>query len=274
MARNRNPQAREMADESMVRNLDAQARAIWPQERKLVARYKLPARARVLDLACGTGEMSMRLARIMPGARITGVDIIEAHLELARKRCRRFGRRVQFLNADAFKLPFKDRTFDFVVNRHMLQAVPEPERVVAEAVRVLKPGGRVHLLVEDYAMMHFWPVRTDTDAFWRLGPMTYAQRTGTDLKVGRKAATWLHELGMKDVRVDYAVVDTTRVPRELFAAIWTAWRDGYTDTIAAHSSMTRKQVWDGWNDMLRAIQSPHGYGVWQVPIITGVKTAR
>src|SRR4051812_35072400 len=53
-----NPQAREMADESMVRNLAAQADAIWPQEEPLFDRYQLPAEASVLDAGCGTGEIS------------------------------------------------------------------------------------------------------------------------------------------------------------------------------------------------------------------------
>ena len=57
-----NPQAREMEDESMVRNLAAQADAIWPQEQPLFARYGLPAEAQILDAGCGTGEISMRLA--------------------------------------------------------------------------------------------------------------------------------------------------------------------------------------------------------------------
>lgn len=56
------PQAREMADESMVRNLAAQAEAIWPQEEALVMRYVLPARAEVLDVGCGTAEIVSRLA--------------------------------------------------------------------------------------------------------------------------------------------------------------------------------------------------------------------
>ena len=56
-----NPQAREMADESMVRTLAAQADAIWPQEQLLFGRYQLPAQAHVLDAGCGTGEISTRL---------------------------------------------------------------------------------------------------------------------------------------------------------------------------------------------------------------------
>jgi hypothetical protein len=43
----------------------------------------------------------------------------------------------------------------------------------------------------------------------------------------------LTELGMRDIRADYIVLDTLRVPREIFARIWEAWRDGYTDAISS-----------------------------------------
>jgi len=55
-----NPQAQQMADESMVRTLDAQARAIWPQEIELIRRYVLPEDTRILDAGCGTGEIADR----------------------------------------------------------------------------------------------------------------------------------------------------------------------------------------------------------------------
>lgn len=81
-----NPHAVQMADESMVRNLDAQARAIWPQEAPFLARYRLRERASILDAGCGTGEISSRLALAFAQAEVLGVDIVDAHLELARSR--------------------------------------------------------------------------------------------------------------------------------------------------------------------------------------------
>src|SRR5947207_14176724 len=74
---NLNPQAKEMADESMVRNLAAQAEAIWLQEKHLFDRYRLPVDANVLDAGCGTGEISLRLAQLAPHARVLGVDVID-----------------------------------------------------------------------------------------------------------------------------------------------------------------------------------------------------
>ena len=138
MTENLNPQAREMADESMVRNLAAQAEAIWPQEQRPFDRYRLPAAGTVLDAGCGTGEISLRVARMFPGAQLLGVDIIEDHLELARTRCAALENRVRFENRSIFDLGLPDATYDLVICRHVLQAIPHADRAIAELVRVTR----------------------------------------------------------------------------------------------------------------------------------------
>lgn len=267
----RNPQARQMADESMVRNLAAQAEAIWPQERPYFDGYALPERARILDLGCGTGEISARLADAFPAASVLGVDILDMHIEYAAARYGQLAPRLDFRTGDGYALDLPDGHFDLVVCRHLLQSVPEPERIVAELQRVLKPGGRLHLLAEDYSMMHFHPVRHDTDAFFQQGIVVFGEKTGVDLRSGRKMFSACRELGFEDVTVHYVVVDTVRVERDLFARIWEAWRDGYAGVIAEHSGLAPELVLDIWNDMIACIRNPDGYGVWLIPIITGVK---
>jgi SAM-dependent methyltransferase len=264
-----NPQAREMADESMVRNLRAQADAIWPQEQSLFDRYKLPADAQVLDAGCGTGEIAFRLCRRFPEARLLGVDIIDDHLAVARARCATLGARARFENRSIFESGLPDRSFDLVVCRHVLQAIPHADRALAELVRVTRHGGWVHLIPEDYLMIHFEPRRLDADDFWSVGPRRFGEATGTDLRVGRKAYGMLRRLGLTDLTVDYVVVDPLRVPRATFAAIWTAWRDGYADTIAANTSISRDAFIAHFDDMIATIEDPSGYGVWHVPVVAG-----
>src|SRR5205809_2717138 len=138
------PQAKEMADESMVRNLAAQAEAIWPQEEKIFDRHPAGDGA-VLDVGCGTGEILARLAAKYPQASFVGVDLEEPHLARAAARCAAFGERVRFERGDAMALPFADDAFDLVVCRHLIQAVPDARRVLAEIRRVVRPGGRAHL---------------------------------------------------------------------------------------------------------------------------------
>jgi SAM-dependent methyltransferase len=259
------PQAREMADESMVRNLAAQAEAIWPQERPIFARHPPPRS--VLDVGCGTGEITARLGELFPEASLTGIDLEESHLERARDRYPR----ARFEKGDALALHFGDGQFDLAVCRHLLQAVPDPRRVVQEMVRVLRPGGRLHLIAEDYGMLWCHPTGLDADGFWQRVPHLYGAAIGCDLYIGRKMFTLLHDLGLRDIAVDYVVVDTLRVPRDTFARIWEAWRDGYTDSIVQHTGVPRDEVERRWREMIGAARDPRGYALWQVPVWTAAK---
>src|SRR5690606_8712816 len=68
-----NPQAAQMAHESMLRTLAAQAEAIWPSERALLERYMLRGPIQIADIGCGSGEITARLAGVYPEARVLGV---------------------------------------------------------------------------------------------------------------------------------------------------------------------------------------------------------
>ncbi|MSR63116.1 MAG: methyltransferase domain-containing protein [Planctomycetes bacterium] len=264
----RNPQAEQMAHESMLRTLAAQAEAIWPQERGLFAAYALPEHARILDVGCGTGEIVLRLAREFPRVTLVGIDVHEPHLDVARERSAPLAGRVQFRTGDAFALDFPDKSFDLTLCRHMLQAVPEPERVLAEMKRVTRPGGRLHIVAEDYGMIHCHPCAVDGDRFWREGPIALGKSTGTDLYGGRKAFHWLDQLGLDEIRVDYAILDTVRVERGILGDIFDAWRDGYTEVVAAHSRFSEAEVRASFEAIASSFRDPGAYGVWLLPILS------
>ena len=264
------PQAKEMADESMVRNLAAQAEAVWPLEEPIFDRHSLGS-ASVLDVGCGTGEIELRLAAKYPQATFVGIDLEETHLARARQRCAKFGVRVRFQTGDALAMPFPDEQFDLVICRHVLQAVPDAPRVLKEIGRVLKPGGRVHLIAEDYGMLWCHPTELGSDGFWQAIPPRMSAGFGCDLHVGRKMFTLLTDLKMTDIKVDYIVVDTVRVPRETFARIWEAWRDGYTDALVQFSGVSREEIDRRWREMIGAVRDPRGYALWQIPLWTAAR---
>ncbi len=268
-----NPQAETMASEAMIRTLHAQASALWPQESGLFQRYALPEGANILDVACGTGEISRRLAERYPEARVVGVDVHAPHLARARHEARRLSN-VRFHEDDAFALSMSSASQDLTVCRSLVQSIPRPERVLAELFRVLKPGGHLHLLAEDYGMIHFSPTQLDTDDFWRRGPWTFGDAIHNDLRIGRKMHAVLRELGFEDVTVDYLTVDTIRVDRAHLIQIWEAWRDGYTETVAEHSPMSVAEIRAHWTDMLDCLRNPEGYALWHVPIWSAVKPER
>jgi ubiquinone/menaquinone biosynthesis C-methylase UbiE len=263
-----NPQAEQMADESMVRGLDAQARVIWPQEVPLIRRYALPAEARILDAGCGTGEGASRLAELFPKASVLGVDIIDNHLELARSRYAKLAPRLRFEHQSVFELQAADHSFDLTVCRHVLHSIPYPDRVLAELARVTRRGGYLHVIPEDYGMLHFQRGALDPRDFWHEVPAKFGSATETDLFIGRNIFSMLAALNLEQITVDYIVVDTVRVPRETFAAIIEAWRDGYAEPISKLTPITHEAAVAYFDQMIANIRDPHGYAVWMVPVVS------
>lgn len=270
----RNPQAQQMGDESMARNLAWQAQAIWPQEQVLFDRYGLAGSLRILDLGCGTGEITRRLADLYPQAQLLGVDILEGNLEIARRASTAFADRVRYETGDAFALAQADAQFDLVVCRHLSQAVPQFDQVLDEITRVLKPGGWLHLLSEDYAMLRMpsSPAARehglDPDRFWVDTVLPYLESIGCDGRIGRHSAPLLEARGYGDLRVDYVIVDTLRVPRETFVNILIAWRDGFAATLAAASARAQADVVADFDAMIESVATPPHYAVWHVPVIS------
>ena len=94
----------------------------------------------ILDVGCGPGIVSMQLADL--GHRMTSVDLSDRMLEYARENAAANGFDIDFRQADAMALPFDDSLFEAVVSDYMLWTVPNPEKVVSEWYRGLKPGCR------------------------------------------------------------------------------------------------------------------------------------
>ena len=263
-----NPQAKQMADESMVRNLAAQAQAIWPQEVSLLRRYALPSEPRILDAGCGTGEAASRLAELFPQARVLGVDIVDPHLQLARSRYEKLAPRLAFEHQSVFELDAAGDSFDLTVCRHVIHAIPHADRVIAELARVTRHGGYLHLIAEDYGMLHFQRGALDPREFWHVAPASFGAATQTDLFIGRNTFGILARMGFEAITLDYIVVDTLRVPRETFAAILEAWRDGYAEPIGELTPISCESAVAYFEQMIANVRDPYGYAVWMVPVVS------
>jgi ubiquinone/menaquinone biosynthesis C-methylase UbiE len=112
------------------------------------------ARGDVLEVAVGTGR---NLPLYPPEVRLTGIELSPAMLALAQARARTLGHTADLRAGDAQALDFPDNSFDTVVFTVALCTIPDDRRAVAEAIRVLRPGGR--LLWLEHVRSPVLPVR-------------------------------------------------------------------------------------------------------------------
>lgn len=127
-------------DDHAIALLRAEAPLKLGYVREVFARYGVPPGARVLDVACGAGLVALPLAEA--GYRVEGVDLAANALDVARQRVPP-GADATFRVADATALDAPDATYDAVLLLDMLEHVEDPARVIAEAGRVVRPGGVV-----------------------------------------------------------------------------------------------------------------------------------
>lgn len=119
---------------------------------KLVRLARLQPGEAVLDIGCGTGTLAIAAKRAVGAGTVQGIDASPEMLARARDKARKADADIVFTEAPAQDLPFPDAQFDVVLTTVMLHHLSRSarERCLAEARRVLKPGGRV--LAVDFAV--------------------------------------------------------------------------------------------------------------------------
>ncbi len=116
--------------------------------RRTVEALELRPGDRVLDLATGTGDLALRIARRNPELRVVGVDPSEGMLEIGRQKVARAGleERVELIAGDAQALPLPDDSVDGACIAFGIRNVPDRARGLAEMARVVRPGRRICVL--------------------------------------------------------------------------------------------------------------------------------
>jgi SAM-dependent methyltransferase len=117
------------------------ARYLEKGAEEFVERLNIRPGMRVLDVACGTGNLAILAAR--KDARVTGVDIAPNLVEQARRRAAAEGLETAFDEGDAEELPYPDADFDIVTSMFGAMFAPRPEQAASELARVCRHGGTV-----------------------------------------------------------------------------------------------------------------------------------
>lgn len=131
-------------------------RANEPEMQEMLERYlsqiEVPDGTRVLEVGCGGGPATRAIADLSGVASVTGVDPSPVLLETARSESKEFSN-ITFAEGDARSLTYDDESFEIVLSHTTLCHVPEPEKALQEAYRVLSPSGQLVVFDGDYATM-------------------------------------------------------------------------------------------------------------------------
>ncbi len=113
---------------------------LWHNRKWMVLKETVEGKpGTVLDVGCASGWLTARMAKILPEAKITGLDVSQKMIRYARKK----HPGINFICADAHKLPFPDKSFDLIVCTETLEHVVDPLGVLLEIRRCLSPKGQV-----------------------------------------------------------------------------------------------------------------------------------
>jgi SAM-dependent methyltransferase len=223
---------------------------------------------RVLDIATGPGYVAARAAE--RGAESVGVDFSETMLEFARSR----SPSVEFVHGDATELPFPNDSFDATTCAFLLLHLSRPEAAVAEAARVLAPGGRAAFSVWDEPSRGRW-LGVVFDAFTAAGAVPPAEvphgppifRFADDGEFTRL----LTDAGFADV-----VIETVEFPLELASAddLWNGLVDGSVRVrplILGQSLETQRAMRMHFDELLEDYRTEEGLSV---PVSVKLAAAR
>ncbi len=133
---------------------------VW-WRRRLVRTVRRASPREVLDLATGSGDVAFALAEGLPGeTRITGMDFCQPMLDeaVAKQKSARAGANIVFRQGDGLALPCPDAGFDAVTISFGLRNMADRHRALSEMRRVLRPGGRVHVLEFSQPWRWFRPI--------------------------------------------------------------------------------------------------------------------
>ena len=187
--------------------------AFEPELLQILDALPLAPSMKVLDLACGDGFYTRRIAeRLGAGGSVTGVDLNLAYLSEAREEAaRRTGRAtIDFVAASFDRLPFADDTFDFVWCAQSLYSLPEPVVVLGHLARVLRPGGIVAVLENDTMHQVFlpWPVRLELPLrVAELRALSEATHNPSKYYVGRRLPAVFAAAGLEPLKIATRAID-------------------------------------------------------------------
>jgi ubiquinone/menaquinone biosynthesis C-methylase UbiE len=216
---------------------------------------------KVLDCGCGPGTITLGLAQIVTPGQVIGTEIEQSQVDLARKNAiKRNVSNVQFQTADLYRLPFEDNSFDAVFISAVLGNLRKSDQGVAEAHRVLKPGGVIGIKEFDHGGDLVYPPDPLIAKYGELY-IRLRREYGHEPNSGRRLGELLFRAGFESIKFSATYESFTHPTLLTFAEmsadlIKEGWGDTWADEFVSRDWCTKQeleQMIDAWQ---RFAQTP------------------
>ena len=225
----------------------------------------------ILDLGCGTGEISYMLALTNPSCSIIGMDR-ESKFVLENQGKFRDLDNLKFQEGDCFSLPFSDDSIDVCFCRYLFQHLRNPELALKEIYRVLKPGGKLGIFDIDKGLDIVFPVPQNHQKFIQ-AELMIKKLIKNDIYVGRKLFTLMNSSFFKNIKVLDVSINSQNTTRESLNKITKFWKkQGESGHIyTATKRITNQEIEEYFDSLINIAKSESSYINFGNLFVYGIK---
>ncbi|WP_104666059.1 class I SAM-dependent methyltransferase [Ensifer adhaerens] len=260
-------------DTSFIPILRAQTKLTWRHERTLLPRHGMRPGIAVADICCGIGDFAVLAQKEFQPSRIVALDHSKPSLAYARKVAAEFGvTGIEYTYGDASEMLLEDNQFDFVSCRHSLQVFNQPELLLKELYRIVKPGGRVYITNEKNS--HCLGEPRAQSIQWTYNELARLLSSfEIDVEFGPKSRRYLADTGFDDILVESFMVTNLDGDPQDFADIIAGWEKMFADMAVRHGEAPEfiERFRQGFQDHIFAALHPKGYAGWPIWAASGRK---
>ncbi|MCY3576232.1 MAG: methyltransferase domain-containing protein [bacterium] len=227
--------------------------------------------AEVLDIGCGSGTITIGLAR--RAGRVVGLDLSADVVDTARAHADDCGlSNASFEVGSVYELPWDDASFDVVYAHQVLQHLSDPVRALREARRVLRPGGLVAVRDSDYETMVHAPVFPAIER-WRDLYHQVASANGGEADAGRYLLSWVAEAGFTDIEATASTTaHTDHEGRTVWGEMWAVRviDSDFAEHAVGNGFATRDELQEISEAFSQWAAQPDGFWAWVNGEVIGV----
>ncbi len=220
-----------------IQRLHQQANVMLGRELRQLRTLGLAPQHQFLEVGCGPGFLTGAVATLIPQGRAVGIDLSAEMMAVANTVVAPEHPNVAFEQGSAYELPFDDDSFDFAYSRLVYQHLADPLAALAEARRVVRPGGKVCVLDIDDGWLSLHPSGPAFAAFTQRVIDAKTTESG-DRQVGRKLAWLMRHAGFSQVQQKVEAFTSLDVGLDAFMALTTYFKAGLLDPAEAGAMIT------------------------------------